>query len=118
MTEKEYIERGAVKQVIEEHMTRVAEKSGYPENAVIQGYLLGKKHALDWIDAVPVAAVPDASNIVMCNDCKRARPMLFLDYYYCRRYRVCRKSDDFCSRGKRREQTDETDDAKDHSGND
>lgn len=111
--EKEYIERGALKQVIEERMTRVAEKTGRLESPLIQGYLLGKDHALDWVNAVP-----DDLVLVMCKNCKHARPIFFGCYYECRRYRVCRKADDFCSRGERRKQTDGTDNTKDHTRND
>lgn len=100
MAEKEYIERGEVKRLIEEHMTSVAAKSGDPESPVIQGYLLGKDHALAWVDVTPCAL-----EVVKCGDCKHARPIFWGCFYECRRNRKCRKADDFCSRGVRKEQT-------------
>ncbi len=45
----------------------------------------------------------DVVGVVRCGKCKRSRPMIFNGYYYCKRYRVCRKADDFCSRGKQKD---------------
>jgi hypothetical protein len=39
------------------------------------------------------------NKVVLCKDCKRSRPMIFDGYYYCKRHRVVRKADDFCSKG-------------------
>lgn len=37
--------------------------------------------------------------VVRCKDCKCSRPMIFDGYYFCKRNRVVRKAEDFCSRG-------------------
>lgn len=42
----------------------------------------------------------DLAEVVRCKNCDRSRPMMFDGYCYCKRYRVVRKKDDFCSRGK------------------
>ena len=48
--------------------------------------------------------LPDFVMVVRCKDCKWSRPLIFDGHYCCKRYRVCRKADDFCSRGERREE--------------
>lgn len=41
--------------------------------------------------------------VVRCKDCKYAKPMSFKGYFMCKRHhKYCRKSDDFCSYGKRK----------------
>ena len=63
---------------------------------------------LDWkevlciIDDAPAA---DVVEVVRCKDCKYAKPMSFKGYFMCKRHhKYCRKADDFCSYGERREQ--------------
>ena len=95
---KEYIEREATKQLIESKMTKIAAKSGDARSHIIQGYMLGKAHAKDWVDQIPTA---DVVEVVRCRECKH-----FMSNYcthdlamnYC-----C--GNDFCSYGARKEQT-------------
>jgi hypothetical protein len=44
----------------------------------------------------------DFVEVVRCEKCKKAKPLIFDGFYFCRRYRVCRKADAFCSFGERR----------------
>jgi hypothetical protein len=44
----------------------------------------------------------DVVEVVRCKNCDRSRSMEFYGYCYCKRYRVVRKVDDFCSRGRER----------------
>ena len=44
----------------------------------------------------------DVAEVVRCEKCKKAKPLIFDGFYFCRRYRVCRKADAFCSFGERR----------------
>lgn len=45
----------------------------------------------------------DFVKVVRCRDCNRARSLIFKGFYKCSRHRACRKADDFCSYGKRRD---------------
>ena len=45
--------------------------------------------------------------VTRCSNCQRSRPMIFDGYYYCKRDRVPRKADDFCSRAKMKGETNE-----------
>lgn len=44
----------------------------------------------------------DVVEVVRCKDCKRAKPLIFKNFYFCRKYRACRETDDYCSFGERR----------------
>lgn len=47
----------------------------------------------------------DVVEVVRCKDCKYAKPMSFKGYFMCKRHhKYCRKSDDFCSYGERKEE--------------
>lgn len=63
----EYIERGALKRVIESHLTKIAAESGSADSPVIEGYLMAKDHVLDFVDIIPAA---DVVKVVRCKDCK------------------------------------------------
>lgn len=52
--------------------------------------------------ALKNAPTADVVPVVRCKDCKRARPLIFKNFYFCRKYRVCRKTDDYCSYGERK----------------
>ena len=63
---------------------------------------LGVPDLLKWLEAQPAA---DVVEVVRCKDCKYAKPMSFKGYFVCKRHhKYCRKADDFCSYGERREQ--------------
>lgn len=62
----EYIDREAVIQVLEESMTKIAKKVG-EENPSVQGYLLAKNHAIDYINLIPAADVVEKKD---CGQCK------------------------------------------------
>jgi hypothetical protein len=51
------------------------------------------------LNKIPIA---DVVEVVHCKDCERSRPMMFDGFYYCNRYRVCKRADDFCSGAKRK----------------
>ena len=121
MDNKEYIERGALKQEIESHMTRVAaESGGEPENPVIRGYLLGKNHAIDCVEQATTADVVEVVRCKDCRFCESGKIMGGASYFACRCQELLGEyaesiavySDDFCSYGKRRECTDGADHAR------
>lgn len=43
----------------------------------------------------------DVVPVVRCKYCKRARGLIFENFYFCRKYRICREADDYCSDGER-----------------
>ncbi len=134
MAEKEYIERGLAKRVLEANMSEIvagAKPEGISGDAVIEGYLLGKDHAKDFIAAIPAADVVEvrhgewiyhecvsshdgAISGYSCSEC-----CIFVDEEM---FDSDEFHKDFCghcgAKMDGKEQTDETDDAKDHSGND
>lgn len=59
--------------------------------------LLTVKNRLETIDGA------DVVEVVRCKDCKRAVPLIFRGYYKCRRHSACRKADDYCSHGERKD---------------
>lgn len=58
-----YIDADKLVQVIEENMTRCAEKSGDPTNYVVKTYLLAKDHAIDFINVMPPADVVPRADV-------------------------------------------------------
>lgn len=41
----------------------------------------------------------DVVEVIRCENCKRSRPTIFNEFYYCKRVRAIRKENDFCSKG-------------------
>ncbi len=61
---------------------------------------------LDWKEVVSIIneqPTADVVEVVRCKNCKRAVPLIFQGYYKCRRHSACRKADDFCSYGERKD---------------
>ena len=52
-----YIDAVELVQVLDEHMTMVADKSGSRDNDVIIAYLMAKDHAIDYVNISPTADV-------------------------------------------------------------
>ena len=55
------------------------------------------------IELVEDQLTADVVEVIRCENCKSAKPMIFAGLYNCRRHRACRTKDDFCSYGKRRD---------------
>lgn len=93
MAEKEYIERDKAIAYVEEQYRLF---KGEEEK---QNIVYGCVEALKF---VPVA---DAVEVVRCKNCTQAVPMKFFNgFFMCKRHhKYCRKADDYCSHGKRKE---------------
>lgn len=63
----EYIERKAAKRLIESKMSIVAAMTKKPDDPTVEGYLLGKDHAIDWVEQIPAA---DVIEVIRCKDCR------------------------------------------------
>lgn len=81
----------------------------YQKTCHFEAHYLDRKTWGKYKDGVEKSC-PDFQNktdfvkVVRCKDCKAAKSLIFFDgFYFCRKYRVCRNEDDFCSRGKRRD---------------
>lgn len=94
----EYIEREAIKRLIESKMSIVAAMTKKPDDPTVEGYLLGKDHAIDWVEQIPAA---DVVEVVRCKCCKHRNPHCCK----CLRDNLWHDEDDFCSRGERKEQS-------------
>lgn len=56
-------------------------------------------HIESSLEKLPMA---DVVEVVRCKDCNRSRSMSFDGYCYCKRNKVVRKHEDFCSRAKKK----------------